>query len=120
MRRTLLVASLLGLLALPAGAQQTNPRGGMTFTVATGGTAVTVMSGPSNGCYIVNPLTTTDEGISPVEPLYIDPTTTATTTGNTTNTAVAPGQPWFCIPNSSLPVSVNAATTGHKFVVVRW
>lgn len=106
--------------AAPAHAQQVTPRAGTTTTVATGGTAVTAMSGPSNGCYIVNPLTATDQGLGSVEPLYIDPTTTATTTGSTTNTAIAPGQTWFCVPYSTLPVSVNAASSGHAFVVVRW
>ena len=115
-----LTALLLGLSAGAAFAQQVTPRPGAVSIVTTGGTAVTAVPGPSNGCYIINPLSTADQGVSPAEPLYVDPTTAATTAGNATNTAIAPGQPWFCVPNSTVSVSVNAASSGHKYTVVRW
>jgi hypothetical protein len=120
--RLLGASALVALCLAPslAFAQQVTPRGGAVTVVTTGGTAVTAISGPSNGCYIINPLTTTDEGLGLTEPLYVDPTTAATTAGNVTNVALAPGQPWFCPANSTLPVSVNAASSGHKFTVVRW
>ena len=43
-----------------------------------------------------------------------------TTTANTANIALSPGQVYSCVPNSSVSVSANAATSGHKFTVVRW
>jgi len=91
-----------------------------TTTVTTGGTAVTAIVGPFNGYYIVNPLTTTDEGIATVEPLYVDPTTTATTTANVTNSALPAGSPFYASAPGIGPISVNAATSGHKFTCVRW
>lgn len=120
-RPLLLAAVALLALSCAADAQTlVTPRAGDTVTVVTGGTAVTIITGPVNGCYVVNPLTTTDEGIGATEPAYINPVTTATTTGNGTNQAVPAGGTWNCIPGSSLPVSANAATSGHKLVVVRW
>lgn len=106
--------------ALPAFAQTTAPRACDATTVVTGGTAVTAISGKTNGYYIQNPLSTTDEGVTPVEPLYVDPTKAATTTGSGTNSAIAAGQAYSGIGLSSVNVSVNAATSGHAFVCVRW
>lgn len=122
LRATVCIGALVGWAALAsmAHAQQVTPRAGSNYTIGTGGTAITLIAGPTNGCYIFNPLTAADQGIMTAEPYYVDPTTTATTTGNATNTAIAPGQGWFCIPNSTLPVSGNAATTGHIVSMVRW
>lgn len=121
MRKLLLAAVACAAFALPAAAQvSVTPRAGDTVTIVTGGTAVTVVSGPMNGCYIVNPLSATDQGIAAAEAVYINPVGTATTTGNGSNTAVQPGQTYNCIPASLGPVSANAATSGHKLVVVRW
>jgi hypothetical protein len=111
---------LLVLGTALAHAQQVNPRPCDNTTVATGGTAVVVISGIANGYYIYNPLTTTDQGLGTVEALYVDTTTTSTTTGSGTNTSLAAGQPFYGIPGSKVSVSVNAATSGHKFTCVRW
>lgn len=119
LKRLLMICA--AVIAVPAIAQtRVTPSAGIVSTITTGGTAVTVLNGPANGCYITNPLTAIDQGISPAEALYIDPTTTATTTGNGTTVSLVPGQTWFCPPYSSVAVSVNAATTAHAFVVVRW
>jgi hypothetical protein len=93
---------------------------GAAVAVATGGTAVSAVAANANGCVITNPLTTTDQGIGTVEPLYVNPVTTATTTGNTSTFPLAPGQSFNCVPRSTIAVSVNAATTAHKFTVVSW
>ncbi len=118
-----ILAALL-LTAIPIygiAAQTVTPRacGGAT-SVATGGTAVVALTGKVNGYYIVNPLSATDQGLGAVEPLYIDTTTTATTTASGTNAALAPGQPFGGIFGSSTNVSVNAASSGHNFTCVRW
>ena len=118
MRRLWLLLALVPAVAFAQA--RVAPTGGIVSLVTTGGTAVTVLTGPANGCYITNPLTNTDEGIMTAEALYVDPTTTATTTGNGTTVSLVPGQTWFCPPYSSVAVSVNAASSGHAFVVVRW
>ena len=117
----LVAASALAFFACDAVAQQVFPAAGLISSITTGGTAQNALTGPANGCYIVNPLTATDQGVMTAEPLYVDPTgTAATTTASVTNTALAPGQPWFCVPYSGKSVSLNAATSGHKFTIVRW
>ena len=95
------------------------PTGG-TFAIVTGGTAISLGGPPWNGCYITNPLTAADQGIGAAEPLYINPVGNATVTGFNQTVAIQPGQTWTGIPGSTLPVSVNAATTNHRFVFVRW
>ena len=103
-----------------AGGQPFRPRACDVTTVSTGGTAVTAISGPVNGYYIFNPLLAVDQGIGAAEPLYIDTVGTATTSGNATNSAIAPGQAFYGIGLTNTTVSVNAATTGHAFTCVRW
>jgi hypothetical protein len=98
------------------------PAAGTAHAIVTGGTAVTMVTGPVNGCQIVNPASTTDEAISATENAYVNPVTTAGTTGNGTNTALQPGQQWNCpgaLP-SGVSVSVNAATAAHALTVLVW
>lgn len=101
-------------------APSATPVAGAAVAVATGTTAVTAVNANAKGCIIVNPLTATDEGIGAVEPLYVNPATTATTAGNGTTAALAPGQSWVCIPSSTVAVSINATTSGHKATVIAW
>jgi hypothetical protein len=112
------------LLAVSTSSQgAATPNACDTATVATGGTAVSPLSTTTvlNGGYITNPLTSTDQGIGAAEALYIDPTTTATTTGNGTNLSLAAGQSFYFPSGTDLKnVSVNAATSGHKFTCARW
>jgi len=111
---------LLPVLAIAQTQSPNTPVACATTTVATGGTAVSPLAASANGYYITNPLTATDQGIGSVEPLYLDVTKAATTTGNGTNLALQPGQTFYGIPQSTVTVSVNAATSGHKFVCVQW
>jgi hypothetical protein len=118
--KTPALALLLLALASPALAQQVTPRALAVNVVITGGTPVTPVSGPTNGCYIFNFATAAEQGIVTAEPLLIDPVTTAGSSSGGTTIAIAPGAAWFCPPGSTLPVSVNAATSGHKIGGVRW
>lgn len=120
MFRSLLAAAAVLALATPALAQQVTPRAGGTYSIAIGGTAQSALTGPTQGCYITNPLSATDQGIAAAENLYVNPVTTAAIPGNNTTVTIAPGQTWYCVPYSTLPVSVNAATRNHKFSIVRW
>jgi hypothetical protein len=96
------------------------PVAGTASTITTGGTARTVVTGPVRGCYITNPTSLTDQAIAGAENLYVNPVTTATTTGNGTTLTLVPGQSFFCIPGQTTSVSAVAATTGHAFTVVVW
>jgi hypothetical protein len=118
------IAILLAALSCPAYSQQVSPAGvpSTSYTIAAGGTSVIAVTGPVRGCYIQNPPTAADQGIATAENGYVDPTKAATTTGNATNAALQPGQPWTCPQNiqAGSNVYINAATSGHKFVVVVW
>ena len=94
------------------------PVAGLVSQVTSGGVAVTVVPGGPNGGFIVNPYTATDQGISNVEPLYVNAVTAATLNGNGTTFAIQPGGSWEIIPGQTTPTSVNAASDGHKFSVV--
>lgn len=78
-----------------------------------GGTAVTAVTGPANGCFIVNPATAT-------EVLYVNGVTTATTTPSATTVALQAGQSWSCVPGQTTNVSVNAVTNPHVFSGQKW
>jgi hypothetical protein len=118
--------ALAGILAVAmphtARTQQVAPAAGPVSIVTVGGTSVVAVTGPVRGCYITNPSTATDQGIAGAESAYVDPTKAATLVGNGSNAGLDLGQSWSCppmmAPGSS--VWVNAATSGHKFVVVVW
>jgi len=70
---------------------------GTASVVTTGGTAVTAITGPVKGGYIVNPETAANQGIVAAEPLLVDPVGTASTSpgnGNGTASPLDPGQTW--------------------------
>lgn len=94
------------------------PQAGLTSTVATGGTAVTVNAGGPNGGYITNPSASADQGLGAPETLYVDPVANAGTAANGTTFALAPGQTWTMIPGQTTPTTVNAASSGHRFSAV--
>lgn len=100
------------------------PKAGTASAIGTGGTAVTLITGPVNGGYIVNPANSSAQGIATAENAYIDMVGTPGSTdaaGNATTTILTPGQS-FSIPAlaSGVLVKANAATTGHKFTVTVW
>ena len=97
------------------------PQVGLATSIAVGGTAVLVFPPGVYGGYIVNPLSTADQGISPVEPLYINPFTVPTLNGFGTTSVIAAGAMWSVpIAKSTIGVWVNATTTGHRFTAVYW
>jgi hypothetical protein len=118
------------IAALPAGTNNigtvnTLPTGNTPVactasTIVTGGTAVTFITGPINGGYVKNPLTTTGQGVT-AENGFISLNGAATTTEGGLITAIEPGVT-FSLPAlaSGKTVSVDAATTNHKFSCVVW
>lgn len=92
--------------------------------VTTGGTAVGVFPTGVAGGFIQNPLAAADQGVTPTEPLYIDPTGntpgSAPGSGWGTTFVIYPGQNWSAIPYQSTPTMVNGASSGHQFSAVYW
>jgi redox-sensitive bicupin YhaK (pirin superfamily) len=105
---------LVALLALPAAAQSPSvtPHACPITSVTTGGTAVTGIPARVNGGVIAN-------FSNASESLFVDQTTTATTTQSATNYPLAAGQSWYVVPYAG-PVSVNAASSAHSFFCVIW
>jgi hypothetical protein len=112
-------ASMTKLLVTPDAATST-PAAATASAIVTGGTAVTLITGPVNGCYVTNPLTLADENIAAAEVAYVNPVTTATANGRGTNSALQPGQTFTCPPGMTTNLSAIAATTAHAFNVVKW
>lgn len=92
--------------------------------IATGGTAVVVVTGPIRGGYVQNP-SGDGQGIGATpESLFVDmvntPGSTAANAFNTTS-ELAPGSPFALPPlQPGVQVKANAATTGHQFTAVVW
>lgn len=100
------------------------PRAADAHAIVTGGTAVTVVSGPVKGGYITNPASVDAQGIGSTENLYIDFVNTPTvneTDANNTASMLRPGES-FNIPAlaAGVVLKANGATNGHKFVAVVW
>lgn len=98
------------------------PAAGTVSSITTGGTAVTVITGPINGGYLTNPINLSAQGIAAAENLYVDPVGTPGSTdanGNGTTVILVPGQN-YTIPAlaATKTLKANAATSGHKFTVV--
>jgi len=89
-------------------------------SIVTGGTPVTAIHALLSGGFVWNPQTASDQGIAIAETLYVSEVGPAGLTANQTTVALLPGQFYFATPNSTKSVSVNAATTGHKFTAVLW
>lgn len=100
-------------MTVPVGLYRT-----LAQSVGAGGTPVTVMSGPLAGGFVTNPQSAEDQGIPVIEALFIDLTGPAALEETATTYPIQPGQT-FTIPAGMLgDVSVNAATSGHRFSAV--
>jgi hypothetical protein len=100
---------------------QNTPVACTTTTITTGGTAVTLITGPIKGGWVKNPTTASGEGIATAENAYINLVGTASTTEGGATTALEPGLP-FQLPAlaSGVTVSVVAATASHKLSCTVW
>lgn len=116
-------ASISGTITTTPAA--TTPSGGGTTASISGST--TIVTGPINGGYVVNPPDATSQGIATAEPICLDPTSPSGSVPvpgascNGTATEVQAGQPFTLPPLASgIAVKVNAATSAHKITVVKW
>jgi hypothetical protein len=98
------------------------PGNATTTTIAMGGTAVTVVTGPCKGGYITNPPNAASQGIGTAENLYVDPVNSPGHTdaaANGTTALLVPGQTFsFSALASGVVIKANGNTTGHKFSAV--
>lgn len=97
------------------------PAAGTASAITTGGTAVTLVTGPCSGGYITNPPNASAQGITTAENAYVDKVGTPGSTdsaANGTTTVLFPGQTFTFGPLASGSViKGNAATNGHKLTV---
>jgi hypothetical protein len=91
----------------------TTPTKGPAFRTGAAGTPINGLDANLAGGYIVNPL---NAGVS----LLVDPTGPASTVANGSTLAIPPGQPFYAIAGSTLPVSVVSTLDNHTFVSVQW
>jgi hypothetical protein len=92
----------------------TIPTAGLAFVCsATPGTPVNGLGTNLTGGYILNP-------ISAPGTLYVDPTGPASTSANGTTSGLSPGQSFYAIAGSTVPVSVASSFANHQFVSVQW
>jgi hypothetical protein len=82
-------------------------------TPATAGTPVNAIAANMSGGYVSNPP-------GAPGPLYVDPTRPASNVANGTTIALPPGQPFYVIPQSTIPISVASDFPNHSFVSVQW
>ena len=96
------------------------PVAGDASVVVAGGTPVIAAVPNPQGGFLVNPSAAADQGLANAETLYVDPVGAAALAANGTTFALAPGQSWPLIPGQTTNTSVNAASNGHKFSIVKW
>lgn len=88
-----------------------------TFAIVPeGGSPTTALYGPMLGGIVQNPATAVDQGLDIPEVLFIDLVYPAVVQETPTTRAIQPGQTFFVPANFSGVVSVNAASSGHKFM----
>lgn len=93
---------------------------GAASRVATGGEAVTAIYGPVVGGLILNPAIAADQGLPVVEVLYIDLVNPASLGESATTIPLQPGQFYTVPAGITAQVSVNAASSGHRFNAIIW
>lgn len=91
---------------------------GAADKIVTGGVAVTAVFANTQGAVLTNPASATDQGIAVAEPLYYSLYGSATLLPGAGNVALQPGESYFVPSGLANALSVNAATSGHKFSVV--
>ena len=91
---------------------------GSPALITTGGTAVSVTV--ANGCYVQNGYTATSQNIAAAESLFANPVTTAVNGSSSVgNSEIQPGSSFNCPPGTTT-LSLNAATSAHRYNVVVW
>lgn len=84
-------------------------------TIKQGGLAQVVAYGTVAGGMIANPATPADQGLPQVEALFVDSVNPAAAEQTATTFAIQPGQTYAIPAGQTTNLTVNAASTGHKF-----
>lgn len=92
-----------------------NVTSALTSVVSRGRVSVAALPAFVQGGMIQNPPTASLMGLTATEPLYVDPTGPAGLAANGSTIALQPGDKFIVIPDSTSPVWVNAASSGHQF-----
>ena len=103
---------------IPVSVAQSTPTAASQSAIVTGGTAITIATGPWKGGFVQNPITASDQNIATAENFYINLVTTATANGRGSNICLTPGDS-FNLPAVPGGVSLTgiAATTAHAISV---
>lgn len=97
------------------------PQVGLITAIGVGGVSAQAIQPGAYSGYIMNPKSAADQGLMSAEDLFVDPFAACQLQGFNTTIRLAPGDIWFVpIAKSTLPVWVNAATSGHQFTCVFW
>ena len=91
---------------------------GAASEVSIGGQPVVAVYGGVQGGLIFNPQFAADQGIAAAETLFVDLINPATPYESPTTYPIQPGQTWNVPAGQANNVTVNAATSGHRFSVV--
>ena len=92
----------------------TIPTAGLNYICpGTPGVPVNALGTNLIGGYIMNP-------VNAPGTLYVDPTGPASTAAHGTTSALAAGQSFYAIANSTVPVSVASNFPDHQFISVQW
>lgn len=86
--------------------------------VDVGGQPITCMYGPLSGGLIVNPYSAGNQGIGVAETLYVCLNGDAGLAENVTTFAIQPGGLFKVPAGNTTNVSINAASTGHRFSAI--
>jgi hypothetical protein len=96
------------------------PTAGLTAVIAAAGTSVQVSTPTAVGGYIINPGTPSDQNLSALDILYIDPTGPADYFPTATTVALQPGARYELPPEPTNGVWCNSRSVNHKFTVVQY
>jgi hypothetical protein len=91
---------------------------GAATKVTVGGQSVIAVFGNILGGFLANPSTSGDQGIAAIEPLYVSLIGDATLGESDTTFTLYPGQGFTLPAGLTSNVSVNAATSGHRFSAI--
>lgn len=99
-------------------ANSVTPVPGSTSQITMGGDAVIAVPPGPNGGYITNPVSASDQNLPSSEWLYVDPVQDAILGAYGTTSGLAPGQTYPLIAGSTKSITVNSASSGHRFTCV--
>jgi hypothetical protein len=96
------------------------PTAGLASVITVAGQSIQVSSPTAVGGYIINPDTTSDQGLTSLQILYVDPTGPAFDNISPTTIQLYPGVRFEIPPECTNGVWCNSNSSGHQFTVVQY